>query len=179
MQGLSDKFGFVVGGDNDIKFQIKKESKTRNVYLKQKYKIMKGFYFILFLVWGVQNIFSQYDVSIQQKITENVGGFSASLDLGDEFGYATEAIGDLNGDGINDLAVSARQDDDVENDRGAVCIYGNVVYKGNHNTPAWDGTSKHGLGDRGNSLPTATYFYVLDLNDPEFQILKGWVYLMR
>ena len=43
-----------------------------------------------------------------------------SLDNSDQFGYAVENIGDLNGDGVNDLAVGANKDG--SGDRGAVHI---------------------------------------------------------
>lgn len=57
--------------------------------------------------------------------------------------------------------------------------YGNLVYQGNNQTPNWDGTSNVGLNNVGKQLPTGTYFYVLNLNDPDFKPIKGWVYLNR
>ena len=47
----------------------------------------------------------------EQKISETAGGFIPSLSDRDYFGSATEGIGDLDGDGIPDLAVGARRDD--------------------------------------------------------------------
>ncbi|HET8839028.1 MAG TPA: gliding motility-associated C-terminal domain-containing protein [Flavobacteriaceae bacterium] len=81
------------------------------------------FAFLFLLLFPCSIIYSQtYDVSLQQKITENESGFIGTLNLNDEFGYDVEGIGDLNGDGINDMAISARQDDDGGSDRGAVYI---------------------------------------------------------
>ena len=41
------------------------------------------------------------------KISDQQGGFSGDLDDGDQFGAAVSALGDLDGDGIGDLAVGA------------------------------------------------------------------------
>ncbi|MEQ1892458.1 MAG: PKD domain-containing protein [Planctomycetota bacterium] len=60
------------------------------------------------------------------RITENYGGFNGTmLDYNDEFGCSMDSIGDLDGDGIEDLAVGAGKDDDGPAgsfDRGAVYI---------------------------------------------------------
>lgn len=40
----------------------------------------------------------------------------------DEFGYAIASLSDLDGDGVSDLAVGARLDDDGGSNRGAVWI---------------------------------------------------------
>ena len=61
-------------------------------------------------------------VDKQQRITEGAGGFDGNLDDDDRFGSADVAIGDLNGDGVTDLAVGAPGDDDGGTDRGAVWI---------------------------------------------------------
>ncbi|HET8838332.1 MAG TPA: gliding motility-associated C-terminal domain-containing protein, partial [Flavobacteriaceae bacterium] len=55
--------------------------------------------------------------------------------------------------------------------------YGNIVYRGNNSIPEWDGTTNHGIG--GNEVPTGVYYYVLNLHDPDYDIIKGWVYLNR
>jgi len=60
------------------------------------------------------------------RITENYAGFNGTmLDFNDEFGCSIDALGDLDGDGIGDLAVGAGKDDDGPSgsfDRGAVYI---------------------------------------------------------
>ena len=60
-------------------------------------------------------------VRAEQKISETVGGKAATLDPGDSFG-SVAGIGDLNGDGVNDIAVGATLDDDGGADRGAVYV---------------------------------------------------------
>ncbi len=61
-------------------------------------------------------------VNIEQKISDNDGNFTAVLDDNDRFGSAVAELGDLNGDGIPDIAVGAPLDDDGGTDRGAVWI---------------------------------------------------------
>ncbi len=58
----------------------------------------------------------------ERKIGEGVGGFGGDLDYGDTFGFAVAALGDLDGDGIVDLAVGAMNDDDGGSTNGAVWI---------------------------------------------------------
>jgi hypothetical protein len=61
-------------------------------------------------------------VQATQKITEAVGGFTGILEDNDQFGGALANIGDLNNDGIIDIAVGARLADDGGVDRGAIWI---------------------------------------------------------
>ncbi len=58
----------------------------------------------------------------QQKISSTAGGFVGPLDNDDFFGSRAANIGDLDGDGVTDLAVGATQDDDGGTDRGAIYI---------------------------------------------------------
>jgi hypothetical protein len=62
------------------------------------------------------------DVDDEQKISDESGNFNGSLDESDQFGYAVANIGDLEVDGVTDLAVGAPFDDDNGVDRGAVWI---------------------------------------------------------
>ncbi|MCA9074995.1 MAG: FG-GAP repeat protein [Planctomycetaceae bacterium] len=57
-----------------------------------------------------------------QKISDTVGGFTGTLDDGDSFGDELATIGDLDGDGVTDLAVAAHTDDDGGTNRGAVYV---------------------------------------------------------
>ena len=59
-------------------------------------------------------------VLFHQKISELEGGFAGTLDNNDIFGNALSSIGDLDGDGVTDLAVGATLDDDGGTNRGAV-----------------------------------------------------------
>ncbi len=61
-------------------------------------------------------------VKAEQKISDSRGGFDGSLDDGDRFGVGVTNLDDLNGDGVQDLAVGAHRDDDGGTDRGAVYI---------------------------------------------------------
>jgi hypothetical protein len=61
-------------------------------------------------------------VQFSQKISSTAGGFTGTLDDNDQFGNAVASIGDLNNDGINDIAVGAKLSDDGGGDRGAVWL---------------------------------------------------------
>ena len=61
-------------------------------------------------------------VKSHQKISDTEGGFTGTLRNGDTFGVSAAALGDLDGDGVGDLAVGANRDDDGGIDRGAVWV---------------------------------------------------------
>lgn len=61
-------------------------------------------------------------VSTRTKISNTSGGLGPILDSADFFGVGVVSIGDLNGDGVGDLAVGAEGDDDGGSSRGAVYI---------------------------------------------------------
>ncbi len=65
---------------------------------------------------------AQGRVNQHRKISENSGGFFGKLDSGDHFGSAVTRIGDVNGDGVSDLAVGAPDTDEGANNAGAVWI---------------------------------------------------------
>ena len=61
-------------------------------------------------------------VKAMQKISLLAGGFSGPLRDGDQLGRALTGLGDLDGDGVPDLAAGANFDDDGGQNRGAVWI---------------------------------------------------------
>lgn len=80
---------------------------------------------IMLLLFGqafAQNPITSYQVNTEQKIGEGQGGFSPLLTNVDRFGAAARGIGDVNGDGIEDIAIGANGDDDGGTDKGAVYI---------------------------------------------------------
>ena len=69
-------------------------------------------------------LFLQADGSVGSalEIGENTGGFNVLLDPNDNFGEGVAAISDLNGDGFEELVVSAPGDDDGGADQGALWV---------------------------------------------------------
>jgi hypothetical protein len=57
-----------------------------------------------------------------QKVSNTAGGFPGILDDGDLFGDSVASLGELDGDGVSDLAVGTRNDDDGGPNRGAVWV---------------------------------------------------------
>ncbi len=58
--------------------------------------------------------------------------------------------------------------------------YGNILYKGNANTPNWDGTSNKGGIQLGSGVaPVGVYFYILEFNDGNRKPVQGRIYLSR
>jgi len=68
------------------------------------------------------NFASDGTVKSHQKISDTEGGFTGVLDDTDQFGFPVASLGDLDGDGVTDLAVGAVNDDDGGPNRGAVWI---------------------------------------------------------
>ena len=61
-------------------------------------------------------------VQSHQKISDTAGGFTGTLDDDDRFGRSVAGVGDLDGDGIQDIAVGADGDGDGGPGRGAVWV---------------------------------------------------------
>ena len=57
-----------------------------------------------------------------QKISDTEGNFPWVLDIDDRFGQSVDTLGDLNGDGFMEVAISARWDDDAAPGSGIVYI---------------------------------------------------------
>ena len=78
---------------------------------------------VAFLLLLISSLNAQtVSVHTYQQITTNIGGFNTILDQDDAFGVSMDTIGDLNNDGIMDIAVGACGDDDGGSNRGAVYI---------------------------------------------------------
>lgn len=75
----------------------------------------KGSVWILFLN-------SDGTVKNQQVISQSQGNFTEVLDDEDRFGRSVNNIGDIDGDGINEIAVTANADDDGAENAGAFYI---------------------------------------------------------
>ena len=78
------------------------------------------------LVFSTSFVFSQinlnYGPSNFVTIGEGLGGFTGELSSGGRFGRDHDLIGDVNKDGILDIIVGARSDDDGATDAGAAYI---------------------------------------------------------
>jgi hypothetical protein len=61
-------------------------------------------------------------VASECKISETAGGFGGVLAPNDSFGISVALLGDLNGDGNDELAVGAYEDSDGGSGQGAVWI---------------------------------------------------------
>jgi gliding motility-associated-like protein len=56
--------------------------------------------------------------------------------------------------------------------------WGNRVFEAAPYNSDWDGTNQFGIS-LGDDLPDGTYFYILELNDEDNTVHKGWVYIKR
>ncbi|MGD1848352.1 MAG: FG-GAP-like repeat-containing protein, partial [Salibacteraceae bacterium] len=61
-------------------------------------------------------------VKSHQKISASQGNFTAILDADDQFGRSIACLGDVDRDGVTDLAVGARNDDDGITNAGAAYV---------------------------------------------------------
>lgn len=87
-----------------------------------------------------------------------------------------------NGDGLNDTFF-------VEGLRNVffnfkMSIYnrwGTLIWTGNHNTADWDAIANVSkVGSEGTEVATGTYYFVLELNDPDFpEPIVDWVYVTK
>jgi hypothetical protein len=74
---------------------------------------------LLFVLWALSGIYGissalgePYTVFSDQKIADGIGGIpNGTFDAFDFFGGASAALGDLDGDGVTDVAVAASGDD--------------------------------------------------------------------
>jgi hypothetical protein len=88
-----------------------------------RFIILYILFFLKLFFYPVMPAFAQFDlVKSHQKISNLEGDFNDTLTAYDEFGYALTSLGDMNGDGVNDICVGAKKDDDGGFDNGAVWI---------------------------------------------------------
>lgn len=90
----------------------------------------------------------------EQKIADDTGGFGGTLNDDDRFGSAIADIGDVNGDGITDLAVGAPNTDDGSDNAGAVWI---LFMSVDGKVDTWQKISTQAGGFEGN-LDADSYF---------------------
>lgn len=59
--------------------------------------------------------------------------------------------------------------------------WGSLVWTGNNNTSDWDGIANEDkVGSQNTTVPTGTYYFVLELNDPAYpEPIVGWVYVTK
>lgn len=59
--------------------------------------------------------------------------------------------------------------------------WGNLVWTGDHSRADWDGiATEQKVGPEGTTVPTGTYYFVLELNDAEYpEPIVGWVYVTK
>ncbi|MCK0132078.1 integrin alpha [Flavobacteriaceae bacterium F08102] len=106
---------------------------NQKVFIQNHYPIVS----MLLLIFTLYSCTNQADVGVDEeinmptlpyqaeglvKIENGSGGFFANLESGDRFGRDHDKIGDVNGDGVADMVVGARSDDDGAIDAGAVYI---------------------------------------------------------
>ncbi|KIQ22269.1 hypothetical protein RT99_08770 [Flavobacterium sp. MEB061] len=83
-----------------------------------------------------------------------------------------------NSDGANDLFRIDCIESYPNNELKVYNRYGALVYSKKHYENDWDGTANvSGVINRGDMLPTGTYFYVIDMGDGK--VKKGWLSIMR
>ncbi|MDD3646896.1 MAG: choice-of-anchor Q domain-containing protein [Candidatus Dojkabacteria bacterium] len=105
---------------------------------------------------SVQIVFMNSDGTIKSssKIGEGEGGFGGSLDSNDDFGFSISEIGDLDNDGVVDIAVGAQYDDDENADSGAIW----VIFLNSDGTVKAEQKISDTEGNFTGQLDTADYF---------------------
>jgi len=87
----------------------------------------------------------------------------------------------VNYDGANDiLIIDGLYDIFLNFELFIYSRWGQLIYKGNSQTPAWNGkvTERETIGEQ--YAPSGTYFYILELNDKDVpNVFTGYIYLSR
>lgn len=87
-----------------------------------------------------------------------------------------------NGDGINDsFFVEGLRNVFLNFKMSIYNRWGTLIWTGNHSQADWDGIADvTKVGSSGTTVPAGTYYFVLELNDPDFpEPIVGWVYVSR
>jgi gliding motility-associated-like protein len=79
-----------------------------------------------------------------------------------------------NGDGKNDIWIIDGLTEFADNDLQIFNRWGSLVYEAKPYLNNWDGRNK-----KGDPLPSATYYYILKLNDSEGKVYSGHVTIIR
>ena len=95
--------------------------KTKTYHLYDWKAFCWALMFVFWLGFGGLALAQPGSVLSYQKISSTQGN-GPPLDNGDLFGTSAASLGDLDGDGVGDLAVGVWRDDDGGTDRGAVWI---------------------------------------------------------
>ncbi len=111
----SDRFGFAVENIGDLDGDGVVDLAVGGISMDEPSGGSVGGVWILFLN-------ADGTVRTHTRITENVGGFTWNLDNFDNFGGSLAAMGDVDGDGVTELLVSAALDDDGGTNRGALYL---------------------------------------------------------
>ena len=82
-----------------------------------------------------------------------------------------------NDDGFNDwFNIQGLYDIFTAHELSIYNRYGEVIFEGN-NDKRWYGEINRGLNNHGKKVPIGTYYYILNLNDPNYRPMVGWVYV--
>ena len=82
-----------------------------------------------------------------------------------------------NNDSFNDwFNIQGLYDIFIEHNLKIYNRFGDIVYEGDNDKP-WYGKINRGLNNHGNRVAIGTYYYILDLNDPNYKPIVGWVYI--
>lgn len=80
-----------------------------------------------------------------------------------------------NGDAINDVWVIENIWHFPKNKITVFNRWGNKVFEANNYQNNWDGKSTKGNGSK--RLPVGPYLYIIELNEPGFSPVQGWIYI--
>jgi gliding motility-associated-like protein len=83
-----------------------------------------------------------------------------------------------NGDALNQAWVIDGLEIYPDNNILVFNRWGNRVFEASPYQNDWEGKNQFGISI-GDELPDGTYFYILELNDPDETVFKGWVYIKR